>query len=450
MELSEKPRGFPWERIAVVGLILVALFLIGVIFMGWLQEFAIFGTFEFAVDKIVDASGLSIYLVKGVLVIVLIPFFFAVREIGKIPIFKGVGRIPKGVAWGIVIVYTSAYFFAMYFATKDNYFHHTGAGKEVKATKFYAVTPEGIRFFDTDGFDPKYGIKLKPVTTEIIANLERAKRGDVAKSLVFKSVAEVTFFDVLTGEAKVWFCRNAKGEAKLFSTSGFDPETGQTLTPVTPGLVEELKLRSAEIEARQAAEGKRSEETAKAARAEAEAARATAEKAKAEAQEKAFRDRYVNPGPLRSGDRKEVALLLLGEATGASSLREAFGTALRERGIESTDGLFRPNFVADGSAAKLFAGDSAVAKRLRLGDRVMAVVSIKASHKVAATGDLDADLKTAVVTVEMKCVNVVTFSPCGTGGFTVKGAGFSEDVALQSGFNNAGPEIQRFVRSLAL
>ncbi len=449
MELPDEPRGFRWERPAVVALILIALLLVGVIFLGWLEKFAIFGTFHFAVERIVDASGLSIYLVKGVLAIALVPFFLAVREIGKLPLFKGVGRFSKTLAWAILVVYTSAYFFAMFLATKDNYFRHL-SGKEVKATKFYALTPEGIRFFDTDGVDPKYGIALQPVTPAIIANLERAKRGDVAKILVVKSLADVTFFDPLTGQAKVWFCQPPDGEVRLFSTSGFDPETGQSLQPVTPEFVEILRTRRAAVEGQQAAERRRSEEIARSLSAEAERVRLGAERMRTEAREKAFRDRYLNPGVQRSGDGARVAVFVLDQSGGVSALRDEFGRALRERGIDCTDGLFRPAFVADGNARRLFAGDATVAKRLRLADRVTAVVAINASRRITAAGAVDADLKTATVTVEVKCVNVVTFTSCGTGGFTVRGVGFSDDAALKNGLSNAGSDVQELVKSLAL
>jgi len=440
-----------WQRFAIGVLILFVLVLLILMFTTWLQKFVVFGTFNFVVAKVVDASGISIYLVKGILVVVLIPFFLALREIGKIPLFKGIGHLSKSAAWGIVICYTSGFFLTMYVASRDTYFHHTGPGATTAtATKYYAVTPEGVRFFDTEGFDPKYGVRLKPVTPQMIATLERAKRGDVAKPLAFRDLADVTFFDPLTGEAKVWFCRTAKGDTKLFSTSGFDPESGQILQPVTPAFLEELKARRTAAEERQAAEARRSEQAARDASVEAERARLVAESTRAEAHEKAFRDRYVNPGSQRSGDGPKVAIVILGQANGVSVLREELRKALRERGIDSTDGLFRPAFVADGDAAKLFGGDAAVARRLRLADRVTAVVTINAAQKIAVTGALDADLKTAAVTVAMNCLNVVTFTPCGSGAFTVKGVGFSGDTALKNGLANAGPDIQKLVLALAL
>jgi hypothetical protein len=73
----------------------------------------------------------------------------------------------------------------MYVAGRGNYFKHSD--DRVTATKFYAMTPEGIRFFDTEGVDPKYGIKLKAATPELIANIERAKLGDIARPLIFRA-----------------------------------------------------------------------------------------------------------------------------------------------------------------------------------------------------------------------------------------------------------------------
>src|ERR1035441_1428537 len=119
----------PWKilrPVLFVGLALLVVLLIGVIFFGWLKDFLIFGTFDWAVGQFVNATGMSIYLVKGILTIALVPFILALREIGMVPLFKRTRRLSKPVAYGIAVCYVSAYFLAMYFATKDTYFRHTG------------------------------------------------------------------------------------------------------------------------------------------------------------------------------------------------------------------------------------------------------------------------------------------------------------------------------------
>ena len=438
MDTVPQERKLRWERLAAVVLAILTLGLLCVILFGWFKKFLIFGTFDFAVGKFVDATGMSIYLVKGVLVIVLIPFFLALQRIGKIPLFKGFGALPKPVAWAIVICYTSAYFLAMYFATKDTYFGHTSG----EATKYYAITPEGVRFFDTPGVDPKYGITLQKVTTQVVANLERMKRGDVAKPLVFKSVSDITFFDPLTSDSRVWYSRSSKGELALFSTSGFDPVSGEALKPMTKEVVEEVKSRQAELEAKRAADEMHGQEVVK-------AAEEAAEKARAETQEKGFRDRYVNP-VTRHDKRKLVALVFLGDTDGVTTLQETLSSSLQDRGIEMTDSLFRPDFLSDGSANRLFGGDWALARKLRLSDHVDAVLSVKTSHTLAQTGELDSTLRTASLNLDMKCIDVVNLKPCGSRGTLVRGAGFNDASAIQSSVQNATAEIQKFVKSLGI
>src|SRR5207247_7612969 len=81
--------------------VLFVALLLGVILFGWLKEFVIFGTFDYVLATLVDTTGASTYLIKGILVLVLVPFFLAMREIGKLPLFRAKGVvIPKQLAWG--------------------------------------------------------------------------------------------------------------------------------------------------------------------------------------------------------------------------------------------------------------------------------------------------------------------------------------------------------------
>ncbi len=427
---------FAWLVTAIL-LILVTLLLCIIIF-GWLKDFLIFGTFNFAVAKFVDATGLSVYLVKGILAVVLFPFFLALREVGKIPLFKGVGRLPKSVAWGLIIGYASTYFLAMYFATKNTYFHHSGT--TLKAAKYYAITPEGVRFFDTEGFDPKYGTKLNPVTPLVIANLERMKRGDIAKPLAFKAVSEIAFFDSQTGQPKVWYARSANGTITLFSTSGFDPLSGEELKPACQQIVEEVSRRHHEAEMRLQAD----DAQAKVAERVAVAAE---ERARFDAQERAYRERYVNPYTRRIKNRKTAALLVLGDADGASTLQERLSSALKEKGLEPAEGLFKPDFLGDGSAAKFFGGDWSYVKKLRLEDYADVIVLMRVTHRTTSADAIEG-LRTATLILDMKCLDVVNLRIDGSRSATVKGAGFSESEALRGSLKNATVEIHKFINSI--
>jgi hypothetical protein len=329
----------------------------------------------------------------------------------------------------------------MYFTTKDTYFHHTG--EQVVATKYYAVTPEGIRYFDTPGIDPKYGITLKPATPEMVANEERRKRGNVPKPLAFRSISEITFFDPLDGQPVVWFSRSAEGELVLFSSPGYDPVTEQELLPVTPQVVAAFKQQQQAVEAKKQADERQTQEAAKTAVAEGE-------KARAEAQENDFRDKYVNAMVRKDSARKTVAPLILGDSESATSLQTSFSTALQEKGVASVDGIFKPNFLRDGTADRIFGGDLALASRLRLNEKVDYILLVRSNHSIASVTDLSQGLRTATLNLDMKCIDVVSLRTCGSRSVSVKGVGFSDSGALQGSLSNAGSEIEKFVKSLGI
>jgi hypothetical protein len=434
----------PWKILRPALFVILALLvvlLIGVIFFGWLKDFLIFGTFDWAVKQFVNATGMSIYLVKGILTIALIPFFLALREIGMVPLFKRAGRFSKPVAYAIAVCYVSAYFLAMYFFTKDLNFVH--GSEKVVATKYCAETPEGTRCFDTPGIDPKYGIILKPVTPEMVAIDEKRKRGNIPKPLVFGSISEITFFDPLNGKALVWFSQSAEGELTLFSSSGYDSATEQELVPVTPQVVEAFKRQQQSAEAKRQADEKQAQEASR-------NAVAQGEKARAEAQESSFRNSYVNALVRKDSARKTAAPLILGDSEGATSLQTSFSTALQEKGIASVDGIFKPNFLRDGTADRIFGGDLALASRLRLNEKVDYLLLVRSNHSMTSAADLSQGLRTATLNLDMKCIDVVNLRTCGSRSVSVKGVGFSDSEAIQGGLHNAGSEIEKFVKSLGI
>ena len=107
----------------------------------------------------------------------LIPFLMGIRWY----FFSIRNKRRKYIGAALVVTIIVIYNLGLYGVTKSSYFDFSKG----KVTKWYASTPEGIRFFDSPGYDPKYGIELKPVTPQIIAGLEKKKRGMQPKELVF-------------------------------------------------------------------------------------------------------------------------------------------------------------------------------------------------------------------------------------------------------------------------
>lgn len=435
-----------WPWITTILLAIVIVVLLGVIFFGWLQGFLVFRTFSYVVDSIVDASGASPLLVKGVLVVLMVPFFLALREIGKIPLFKPTRLIPKKVAWVVVLCYVSGFFLTLYFTSRDTYFRHLG--KQASATKYYALTPEGIRFFDSPGFDPKYGVELKPATPELIANIEKMKRGIVPNSLVFRSLSEVQFFDTLTGAPRVWYYRKSSGEIELYSTGGFHPGYGAELKPITRDVIADLERQLAE----RVAAGQREKEAKEAAAKKAEAERAEAEQraaeARARAQRQAFLERYLNTAVVNREGVTEAALLIDPDGVeNVSGVEELLAEFLRKKGVQPVQGLFRPSFLREGRAQALFSGEWGAARELQLADRADSLILGLARVSYTTNPQFEG-LWTANFRLELKCLQLVAHRSCGARTIDTQGAGYSKSGALENAISKSRPLLESFVNTV--
>jgi hypothetical protein len=157
------------------------------------------------------------------------------------------------------------FYFSMFFFTKNQMFDHmTG-----KAMKYCAQTPEGLVCFDTPGFDPKYGIELKPVDSTV------AKSAALRKNPPRKINNPTQFFDFATREPLIWYYELPDGTLEFYDQPGFHPKYAEQLKPVTPESVRKYeKKKSEEVAITNAAieNQKRKEEIARA-KAEAEAKR---------------------------------------------------------------------------------------------------------------------------------------------------------------------------------
>lgn len=92
------------------------------------------------------------------------------------------------------------------------------------------LTPEGYRFYDASDADSTYGIRLKPVTMEIITSA-RAR----SQLREYGSLDEAPYLShPATGEAQVWSSGDPRDEIRFYSGPGYDPDTAQPLEPITP------------------------------------------------------------------------------------------------------------------------------------------------------------------------------------------------------------------------
>src|SRR2546422_11725472 len=122
------------------GTLFTGLLCAGLIFVfhaRWSEHFVV-RTLDYVVQSITSRSGLSPFLVWGVVTFITIPFFWAVGKYTYGLLWlKGVHpslrlyRNPYGI---IIVTYVGTFFLTMYFASREAYFY-----------KWCADTPEGIR-----------------------------------------------------------------------------------------------------------------------------------------------------------------------------------------------------------------------------------------------------------------------------------------------------------------
>ncbi|MBI5847167.1 MAG: hypothetical protein HZB31_04335 [Nitrospirae bacterium] len=223
--------------------ILFILYLLSIPF----DIYIIYWIYDYVVEKIGDVSGLNQNLLKASVLIALIPLLWVIPNLIR-------GNHKKE-ARAAVILYFSLFFFATYYFSRDINFSRSAG----KALKYYAITPEGVKFFDKAGVDPLYGIALKPVTPDSIKNLRLLQKGE------FKAVdpTQANLFNPVTGDPQVWYFRHEDGRYQFFNKPGYHPVNGEALSPITKQIYADWKKKVEAEEKRQAEERRIAEEKRK-------------------------------------------------------------------------------------------------------------------------------------------------------------------------------------------
>lgn len=208
------------KAVAIVGLLLLAITVVIAI----LRPIAYYKLVEHLVESVSGLTGLNQYLVTAVAVATGLPFIIAIRFVIAPP--KKWHR-PAGL--GVMAAYITAYNIALYAITGDQYFR---VDSDAEAIKWYAITPNGVDYFDRPGTHPVYGIPLQPVTPDAIAEHKLHAVGEASPV----DAADVQFFDPMTGAPKAWYTQESDGRLSFFDRPGFDPRSGVRLQGVTPSI----------------------------------------------------------------------------------------------------------------------------------------------------------------------------------------------------------------------
>jgi len=202
--------------IIVILLVLLAVPLAETLFVLGLK-----GWFSYFTGKLTSTTGVNAYLAKAIVLACMIPLLWSFRWVFSFQSHR------RNIGYTVVACYILVFFVSMFFMTKDQKFDFATG----KATKFYANTPEGIRYFDAPGFDPKYGIKLAPVDPTM--SKSEALRNNPPKMIE----GIPNFFDYVTGEPRVWYYETSDGSVEIFDQAGYHPKYGTELKPIVPEVI---------------------------------------------------------------------------------------------------------------------------------------------------------------------------------------------------------------------
>lgn len=179
--------------------------------------------YGYITNKIVSISGVSQFLAKGIVIILLIPLIWVIPNIFK--------RKYRKSASAIGLLYVGVFFLSLFFLSKDIYFRHSGGDYLKEPLKWYALTPKGVRYYDSPGVDTEYGVTLQPVTPENISNLKLWEKG--ADDFQIVDPSNATWFNPITGNAQLWYYQYPDGTFEFYNKPAHHPITGEPLIAVT-------------------------------------------------------------------------------------------------------------------------------------------------------------------------------------------------------------------------
>lgn len=194
------------------------------------------GTINYVVSNLASRSGLSPFLVRGLVIIITIPFFWAVAKFTRnILGLLNLGWAPLSLyrnSYGLIIIaYIAGFFLAMFWSSREAY-----------AYKYCGDTPEGIFVSDGTGKDPVYGVELKPCSLDQIKEL-RNGTGNLhpPTELTISDADSFAWYNAMTGKPRVWYSILPNGDYRFFDRPGTDPHSGQLLQPISPEIVQHLR-----------------------------------------------------------------------------------------------------------------------------------------------------------------------------------------------------------------
>lgn len=419
------------HKILWVSVLIVVIFLISMLLIWEILKFTfVIKTFDYVVDNFVNVSGMSHWLAKGIVILLMIPFFWALGEFFKIGFklrnlfSKKKTRNYRKLGLAIVIVYIALFFLSMFFLSRGTYFGHFKG----EAIKYYAVTPEGIRFFDSPGFDSKYGIELKPVTSDMMVKFQKKTLGMQPKKINVEENKNIEFFDQITGEAKIWYFLDNNGSYEFFNGPGFHALYNVELKPVNFEVIQSFQKK---IKGRQ--EKSAIEQNLK------------IEKEKQQKQI-SFQDKYINLSIENSPSTKEIAILVIDESEKENNeIGAKIASIIRSGTMNPVLSLFKRPFIQEGLFAGIFSGDISMIEELQLKNRIDFLVFGKINKNFKRSEELQ-DIISADLNIEIKIFSCVKGALTNSTSLKTTGAGFSNAEAEGKALELMNEKLNNFFK----
>jgi len=396
-----------WLKVGVILIVLSLLFIPAIIAMKYVAIAQIYYHF---VESVSSLTGLNKYLVKAGVALMLVPLLWGLK------LFFSVNKRRRYIGASILVSLLILYNLSLYHFTKDSYFTFS----EGKVLKWYALTPEGVKFFDRAGVDPIYGIPLKPVTPEVIRNLKLLQKGD------FRPIdpEKAQFFNPITGEPQIWYYQYPDGSLEFYDKPGYHPITGDALKPATKQIYfewrEKAKTRSVSVNP----EGNKKEKGRKFAMGPRPEIERRLQELKS----------LINKGINIQSGKPNVAIVIESRKTESGvSPESTLYDLLKTDKVNMILNLFKEElFKSKGFFREIYDGNTELLKEADAMSKIDYLILGKLNYSLQKGSGIDRDLISCNINFSYKIINK-NAEVIKSDNISVIGPGFSEDAALERG-----------------
>ena len=426
------------NKIIKVGVIILVLLLLFLPTLYVLQYLTFSQLYFYVVDTVTNMTGLNTYLASAICILLLIPFIIGIRYLFSL------NKVQRTIGMLITILLLSAYNLSLYFFTRDQYF----AFDSGEGMKWYAVTPDGVKYYDKPGFDPVYRTPLQKVTPEAIKRLKSFEKGDL--KVIDPDAASL--FNPINGEPLVWYLRRPNGTFEFYDKPGFHPLTGKELKPATLQVIaswEMFKNKQNELLQKRNLEQEKLEAQRQAE--EAERQKKVAEVKKREERLKELKS-LINTSVISHGSHN-IALAVLTESANSSLTQIPEDTLpdllqLHSGKHKITSHYFTDVFKRKGYFAKVFNGRTSLLNEIGVFSSFDHVLLGRMNVTFKSNGVVDG-MVSCSINLTFKVFNK-TGAMVDTGTVSIIGPGYSEEEALKRGLEMMiEKDANRILRSIS-